>query len=61
MKRKIKILEKDDMLWTIAALLTVVWLIGVVSGYTMGGLIHVLLAMAVIVVFLKWIKGRRIA
>jgi hypothetical protein len=61
MKRKIKILEKNDRLWTTAALLTVVWLIGVSSGYTMGGLIHVLLAMAVIVVLLKWIKGRRIA
>jgi len=61
MKRKIKIMEKNDRLWTTAALLTVVWLIGVSSGYTMGGLIHVLLAMAVIVVLLKWIKGRRIA
>jgi len=48
------------MLWTIAVILTVLWLLGLVSSYTMGGFIHILLVIAVIVVFLRIIQGRRI-
>lgn len=47
------------MLWTIAAVLIVLWLLGLVSSYTMGGLIHILLVIAVIVVLLNVIQGRR--
>ena len=47
------------MLWTIAVVLVVLWLIGLVTSYTLGGFIHVLLAVAVIVVLLRVIQGRR--
>jgi hypothetical protein len=49
------------MLWTIAVVLIALWLLGLVSSYTMGGLIHVLLVIAVIVVLLNLIQGRRVA
>jgi hypothetical protein len=48
------------MLYTIAIILVVLWLLGLVSSYTMGGLIHVLLVIAVIVVLLNVIQGRRL-
>jgi len=47
------------MLWTIAVILVVLWLLGLVSSYTMGGFIHILLVVAVIVVLLNIIRGRR--
>jgi len=47
------------MLWTIAVILVVLWLLGLVSSYTMGGFIHILLVIAVIVVLLNFIGGRR--
>ncbi|HEY5999308.1 MAG TPA: lmo0937 family membrane protein [bacterium] len=47
------------MLWTIAVILIVLWLLGLVSSYTMGGFIHILLVIAVIVVLLNFIGGRR--
>ena len=47
------------MLWTIAVVLIVLWLLGLVSSYTMGGLIHILLVIAVIVVLVNIIQGRR--
>ncbi len=47
------------MLWTIAGILLVLWLLGLVSGYTLGSFIHVLLVIAVIVVLLGVIQGRR--
>lgn len=47
------------MLWTIAVVLLVLWLLGLVSSYTMGGFIHVLLALAVIVILLRLLQGRR--
>lgn len=49
------------MLWTIAMLLVVLWLLGLVSSYTIGGFIHVLLALAVIVVLIRLIQGRRLS
>lgn len=48
------------MLWTIAVILIILWLLGLVSSYTMGGFIHILLVIAVIVVLLNFIQGRRI-
>jgi len=48
------------MLWTIAVVLTILWALGLVSSYTMGGFIHVLLVLAVIVVLVSIIQGRRV-
>ena len=47
------------MLWTIGVILLVLWALGLVSGYTMGGVIHLLLAIALIVVAVQFIQGRR--
>ncbi|MBN1352507.1 lmo0937 family membrane protein [candidate division KSB1 bacterium] len=47
------------MLWTIAVILIVLWILGLVSSYTMGGLIHVLLVIAVVVILLNLIRGRK--
>jgi len=47
------------MLYTIGVILLVLWLLGLVSGYTMGGVIHVLLVIALIVVAVQIIQGRR--
>jgi len=49
------------MLWTIAVVLIVLWLLGLVSSYTMGGLIHILLVFAIIAVLVSVIQGRRLA
>ncbi len=48
------------MLETIIIVLVVLWLLGMVTSYTMGGLIHVLLVIAIIVVLLRVIQGRRL-
>jgi len=48
------------MLWTIALILLVLWALGLVSSYTMGGFIHFLLVLAIIVVLIRIIQGRRI-
>jgi hypothetical protein len=47
------------MLWTIFVILVILWLLGLVSGYTMGGVIHLLLVIAVVVVLVRFIQGRR--
>ncbi len=47
------------MLYTIAVVLIVLWLLGLVSSYTMGGFIHILLVIAVIVIVLRLISGRK--
>ena len=47
------------MLWTIAMVLLVLWVLGLVSSYTMGGFIHLLLVIAVVVVLVRLIQGRR--
>jgi len=52
--------ERDTMLWTIALILVVLWLLGLVSSYTIGGFIHILLVLAVIVVLVRIIQGRRL-
>ena len=53
--------EKGDaqMLWTVAVILIILWLLGLVTSYTMGGLIHILLVIAIVVVLLNVIQGRR--
>ena len=48
------------MLWTIAVILLVLWALGLVSSYTMGGFIHILLVIAIVVELLRIIQGRRI-
>jgi hypothetical protein len=48
------------MLWTIFVILAVMWLLGMVSSYTMGGFIHVLLVLAVIVLLYNLLSGRRV-
>ena len=47
------------MLWTIAAILVVLWVLGFASAYSMGGLIHILLVVAVVIVLFNLISGRR--
>jgi hypothetical protein len=47
------------MLWTICVVLIVLWLLGLVTGTTMGGLIHVLLVIAIVVVLVRVISGRK--
>lgn len=47
------------MLWTIAAVLIVLWVLGLVSNASMGGLIHLLLIIAVVVVVFGFVRGRR--
>jgi len=46
------------MLWTIVALLLILWLLGMVSAYTLGGFVHILLVIAVIAVLVRIIQGR---
>jgi hypothetical protein len=46
------------MLWTIAVLLLILWLLGMVSSYTLGGFIHILLLLAVVAVLIRLIQGR---
>ncbi|MGH9198468.1 MAG: lmo0937 family membrane protein [Acidimicrobiia bacterium] len=47
------------MLWTIFVILMILWLLGMVSSYTMGGFIHILLLLAIAVVLIRVIQGRR--
>ena len=48
------------MLWTIAILLIILWLLGMLSSYTLGGLIHILLLVAIIAVLVRIIQGKRL-
>ena len=48
------------MLWTLAVILLVLWMLGLVTSYTMGGFIHLLLVMAIVVVLVRIIQGRRV-
>jgi hypothetical protein len=53
--------KADYMLWTIAVILGILWLLGLVSSYTMGGVIHLFLVVAVILVLFRLFTGRRVA
>jgi len=50
---------EDGMLWTIFIILLVLWLLGLVSGTTLGGFIHILLIIAIVVLLIRLISGRR--
>ncbi len=67
MRRRVAILRSNNvekqeriniMLYTIAVVLLILWLLGLVSSYTIGGFIHVLLVLAVVVILLRVIGGR---
>ena len=47
------------MLWTIAVVLAILWVLGLVTSYTLGGFIHILLVLAIITVLIRVIQGRR--
>ena len=51
--------KKMDLLWTVAVILLIMWLLGLVTSYTLGGFIHILLVLAIIVVLIRVIQGRR--
>lgn len=51
--------EKANMLWTIFVVLLVLWLLGFVSSYTMGGFIHLLLVVALVILVINLLSGRR--
>jgi hypothetical protein len=48
------------VLWTIFVILVVLWLLGLVTSYTMGGFIHILLVLAVVVLIIRLIQGRKV-
>ena len=48
-----------DLLWTIAVILIILWLLGLVTSYTLGGFVHILLVLAIIVILIRLIQGRR--
>jgi hypothetical protein len=48
-----------DLLWTIAVILIILWLLGMVTSFTVGGFIHILLVLAIIVILIRVIQGRR--
>jgi hypothetical protein len=51
--------KESNMLWTIGVILLIFWLLGLLTGYTMAGLIHILLVIALVVVLIRIIQGRR--
>jgi fatty acid desaturase len=51
--------EEAPMLWTIAVVLAVLWLLGMLSSYTLGGFIHILLLLAIVAILIRVIQGRR--
>ena len=48
------------MLWTVAVIMLVLWLLGLITSYTMGGFIHILLVIAIVVIAVNLIQGRRV-
>jgi low affinity Fe/Cu permease len=51
--------RRYQMLWTVAVVLIILWMLGLVTGYTMGNFIHILLVIAIIVVLVRVIQGRK--
>jgi hypothetical protein len=51
--------ENVDLLWTLAVILLILWLLGLVTSFTLGGFIHILLVVAIVVVLIRVIQGRR--
>ena len=58
-KRSLQPLKGNTMLWTIAVILLILWLLGLISSYTIGGFIHILLVIAIVIVLVRIIQGRR--
>jgi len=52
--------EGKTMLYTVAVILIVLWLLGLVTSYTLGGFVHILLVLAVVVILIRVIQGRRV-
>ena len=52
--------EEQSMLWTIFVILLVLWFLGLVTSYTLGGFVHLLLVLAVVVLVIQLIQGRRV-
>jgi hypothetical protein len=52
--------KEVNMLWTIAVLLLILWALGLVTSYTLGGFIHILIVAAVVLVLVRLIQGRRV-
>jgi hypothetical protein len=53
--------RRKAMLWTIFVILLVLWVLGLVTSYTLGGFIHILLVLAVVVLVINLVQGRRVA
>ena len=51
--------ENENMLWTIFVILLVMWLLGLVTSYTFGGFVHLLLVLALVVLVIRLLQGRR--
>jgi hypothetical protein len=51
--------ETMDLLWTVAVILVILWLLGLVTSYSLGGFVHILLVLAIIVILIRVIQGRR--
>jgi hypothetical protein len=58
--KKEQVKENGKMLWTIFVILLVLWLLGLVTSYTLGGFIHILLLLAVVVLVINLMQGRRV-
>lgn len=52
--------RRSKMLWTIAVVLIVLWALGLITSYTLGGFVHILLVVAIVVVLIQVIQGRRL-
>jgi hypothetical protein len=52
--------KEAHMLWTIAVILLVLWVLGLITAYTMGGFIHLLVVLAIVVILIRVIQGRRV-
>lgn len=59
-RTKFVVRKESSMIWTICVILLILWLLGLISGYTLGGFIHVLLVIALVVVVIRLIQGRRV-
>ena len=57
--KKLKKEEETPLLWTIFVVLLVLWLLGVVTSYTLGGFIHILLVLAIVILIINLLSGRR--
>ena len=52
--------SNNNMLWLVSIVLVILWVLGIVSSYTLGGFIHILLVIAVVIILIRVIQGRRV-